>query len=67
MNEDWQFLVSSINSFGNGYATLAEDERSFTLTVNEEGSYSVLGVATRKDETAKLFDKTGVEFIKDSH
>jgi hypothetical protein len=67
LNEDWQFLVSAINSFGNGYATLAEDERSFTLTVNEEGTYSVLGVATRKDPSAKLFDKTGVEFIRDSH
>jgi len=64
LNGCWQFFVNSINSFGVGYVTLAPDESSFTVTVSEDGTYNVLGIATRKDAYAKDFDRTGVEWEK---
>jgi len=65
LNEGWQFFVRPANSFGRGYVQLAADERSFRLIVSEDGTYNVLGVATRKDAAAKaFFDKTGVEFLR---
>jgi hypothetical protein len=63
LNENWQFIVSAIDSFGRGYVTLSACETFFTLTTNEEGTYSVLGIATRKDEAALAFDKQGIEFV----
>jgi hypothetical protein len=64
LNENWQFMVSPTNSFGSGHIRLSEDENSFTLTVSEEGTYYVLGIATRKDEGALDFDRLGTEFVK---
>ena len=65
LNENWQFFVRPTRSFGRGYAVLAEDERSFRLLVSEDGTYHVLGVATRKDAAAAaFFDETGVEFLR---
>ena len=65
LNENLQFFVSPLNFFGAGYVTLSEDEKQFTLTVSEDGTYNVLGIGTRKDEIARTyFDKTGVEFLK---
>jgi hypothetical protein len=65
LNENWQFFVSAKDSFGTGYAILSKDERSFTLSVSEDGPYSVVGVATRKDKAALVFDKKGVECLKE--
>jgi len=66
LNENWQFFVRPTQSFGRGYAVLAEDERSFRLNVSEDGTYHVLGIATRKDAAAKaFFDGKGVEFLRD--
>jgi len=62
LNEDWHFFVTAEDSFGTGYATLSPCESFFTLTVNEEGTYSVVGVATRKDREALKFDEKGVEY-----
>ena len=64
LNENWQFLVRSTNSFGRGYVTLSPDETVFTLTTNENGTYSVLGIATRKDRGALTFDEQGTEPVK---
>jgi hypothetical protein len=65
LNEGWDFYVNPANSLGKGYVVLAEDERSFRLLVSEDGTYHVLGVATRKDAAAKaFFDETGVEFLR---
>ena len=65
LNEGWQFFVNSVSSWGQGYVLLSSDESQFTLLVNEDGVYDVLGVATRKDAAAKaFFDKTGVEFLR---
>lgn len=55
LNENWQFIVKATNSFGRGYVTLSPDETFFTLTTNEEGTYSILGIATRKDEASRSF------------
>ena len=67
LNEDWQFFINPVASFGTGYATLSKDESSFTLTVSEDGTYNVLGVATRKDTVAKaFFDEKGVEWRLDA-
>jgi hypothetical protein len=62
LNEGWHFFVSAEDSFGTGYATLSEDETYFTLTVNMDGRYSVIGVATRKDKAAFTFDEKGAEY-----
>ena len=43
----WQFWVSPSKGFGQGYVTLATDETAFQLVVNEEGTYHVLGIASR--------------------
>jgi hypothetical protein len=64
LNENWQFLVSAKDSFGTGYITLSEDETFFTLHASEDGAYSVVGVATRKDKDSLQFDKQGIEPIK---
>jgi len=65
LNENWQFYVNPVASMGEGYVVLADDERSFRLNVSEDGTYTVLGVATRKDAAAKaFFDETGVEFLR---
>ena len=64
LNENWQFFVSAKNSFGTGYVILSEDETFFTLYASEDGTYSVVGVATRKDKGALSFDEKGVEFLK---
>ena len=65
LNENWQFFVRPTRSFGRGYAVLADDERSFRLIVSEDGTYHVLGIATRKDAAAKaFFDGKGVEFLR---
>jgi hypothetical protein len=64
LNENWQFLVRSTKSFGRGYVTLSPCETFFTLTTNEEGTYSVLGIATRKDKGALPFDEQGTEPVK---
>jgi len=65
LNEGWHFYVNPVASLGQGYVVLAEDERSFRLIVSEDGTYHVLGVATRKDAAAKaFFDETGVEFLR---
>jgi hypothetical protein len=65
LNENWQFFVSPKNSFGTGYVVLSQDERTFTLFGSEDGPYSVVGVATRKDKGALAFDKKGVEALKE--
>ena len=65
LNENWQFFVSAKNSFGTGYAILSQDERTFTLFGSEDGPYSVVGVATRKDKGALAFDTKGVEALKE--
>jgi hypothetical protein len=44
--------------------TLSSCETFFTLTTNEEGTYSVLGIATRKDKGALPFDEQGTEPVK---
>jgi len=62
LNENWQFIVRSTNSFGRGYVTLSPCETFFTLTTNEEGTYSVLGIATRKDEGVMAY--SGPEIIR---
>jgi len=64
LNERWQFLVQPVNSFGKGYVKLSPCETFFTLTVNEEGTYSIIGIATRKDKAALGFDAMGVEVPK---
>jgi len=61
LHENWQFLVSAENSFGTGYIILSEDETFFTLHASEDGSYSVVGVATRKDNGSSPFE---VESVK---
>jgi hypothetical protein len=55
--------VRATDSFGRGYVTLSACETFFTLTTNQEGTYSILGIATRKDEASLAFDKQGVEFV----
>ena len=65
LNETWQFFVNAKESFGTGYVTLSSDETAFTLTVSEDGTYSVVGVATRKDKAALTFDEKGVEYLKE--
>ena len=55
LNENWQFIVKATNSFGRGYVTLSPCETFFTLTTNEDGTYSILGIATRKDEASRSF------------
>ena len=65
LNENWQFFVNAKNTFGTGYAILSQDERTFTLFGSEDGSYSVVGVATRKDKGALAFDTKGVEALKE--
>ena len=62
LNENWQFIVRSTNSFGRGYVTLSACETFFTLTTNEEGTYSILGIATRKDEGVMAY--SGPEIIR---
>jgi len=65
LNESWQFYVNPVSSWGQGYVMLAADERSFRLIASEDGTYHVLGVATRKDAAAKaFFDEKGVEFLR---
>jgi len=64
LNENWQFIVKATDSFGRGYVTLSPCETFFTLTTNEEGTYSILGIATRKDEASHSFDQQGVESVK---
>jgi len=56
LNENWQFIVRATDSFGRGYVTLSPCETFFTLTTNEEGTYSILGIATRKDEASNSFE-----------
>ena len=64
LNEAWQFFVQAVDGFGQGYCVLAADEGSFRLVVSEDGTYNVLGIATRKDALARAhFDRDGVEFI----
>ena len=63
LNENWQFLVRSTKSFGRGYVTLSPCETFFTLTTNEEGTYSILGIATRKDEASNSFEVEPVKCI----
>jgi hypothetical protein len=43
----WQFWVSPCTGFGQGYVTVASDQSAFQLLVNQEGTYNVLGIATR--------------------
>ena len=63
LNEAWQFFVQAVDGFGQGYCVLAADEGSFRLVVSEDGTYNVLGIATRKDALARAhFDRDGVEF-----
>jgi hypothetical protein len=65
LNEHWQFFVSPKDSFNSGYVILSEDETFFTLYASEDGTYSVVGVATRKDKAALAFDEKGVELLKE--
>jgi len=65
LNENWQFFVSAKESFGTGYIILSEDETFFTLHTSEDGIYSVVGIATRKDKAALSFDEKGVECLKE--
>jgi hypothetical protein len=64
LNENWQFLISAKNSFGSGYVTMSPDETFFTLHATEDGTYSVIGIATRKDKDSLSFDEQGIEPIK---
>ena len=63
LNENWQFLVRSTNSFGRGYVTLSPCETFFTLTTNQEGTYSILGIATRKDEASNSFEVEPAKYV----
>jgi hypothetical protein len=63
LNENWQFLVRATNSFGRGYVTLSPCETFFTLTTNQEGTYSILGIATRKDDASNSFQVEPVKCI----
>jgi hypothetical protein len=65
LNENWQFFVNGIGHFGTGYVTLNQEETEFTLTTSQDGSYSVLGIATRKDKAALTFDEKGIEYLKE--
>jgi hypothetical protein len=62
LNENLQFFVSPVQSFGSGYVTLSIDERTFTLNVSEDGVYNVLAIGTRKDKDSMVFDEKGVEY-----
>ena len=65
LNENWQFFVNGIGHFGTGYVTLNQEETEFTLTTSQDGPYSVLGIATRKDKAALTFDIKGIEYLKE--
>ena len=64
LNENWQFLISAKDSFGSGYVIMSADETFFTLHATEDGTYSVIGIATRKDKDSLSFDEQGIEPIK---
>ena len=63
LNENWQFIVRATDSFGRGYVRLSPCETFFTLTTNEEGTYSILGIATRKDEASRSFELEPVKCV----
>jgi hypothetical protein len=63
LNENWQFIVRATDSFGRGYVTLSPCETFFTLTTNEDGTYSILGIATRKDEASRSFELEPVKCV----
>jgi hypothetical protein len=43
----WQFWVQPVIGFGQGYVIISTDQTAFQLIVNENGTYNVLGIATK--------------------
>jgi len=43
----WQFWVQPVTGFGQGYVIVSTDQLAFQLIVNQEGTYNVLGIATK--------------------
>jgi hypothetical protein len=65
LNENVQVWISPVRHFGRAYAETNEAMTKIYVKAEEDGSYNVLAVGTRKDKTAKEnFDKLGVEYHK---
>jgi hypothetical protein len=63
LNEDAQCIVSPVDTFGRGRASISTDSTKLYLTTTEDGLWNVLCIATRKDKDAKeYFDANGVEY-----
>jgi hypothetical protein len=59
LNENAQCWVTAQDSWGVGRATVHSETNQLVLETTEDGVYDVLCVATRKDEDAHTFDRTG--------
>jgi hypothetical protein len=65
LNENCQVWVSPVKHFGRAYGEINSDYTSITITADADGTYNVLAVGTRKDDTAKHgFDTLGLEYKK---
>lgn len=64
LNENPQVWVSAKNVLGYGMGIVNNDLTTVDITVNEDGEYNVMVVATRKDKLmVDYFDEKGVEYI----
>lgn len=59
LNVDEMTWVSPVASFGRGYAVVSTDQTRVDVTVDEDGKYNILIIATRKDESSRRWK--GVE------
>jgi len=60
LNENAQVWVTALDSFAIGRGRI--ENNTLVLDTTEDGLFTVLCVATRKDSNAKYFDYTGVEY-----
>jgi hypothetical protein len=61
LNQDPQVWVTALDSFATGRGRI--EDNSLVLETTEDGLFTVLCVATRKDVYAKYFDNCGVEYF----
>jgi hypothetical protein len=45
--------VSPTNNFGNGYGVMSQDQSQINIFTNQEGTYDVIVIGTRKDKEAQ--------------
>ena len=63
LNENPQVWVTAVGQFSNGYGYVDGTSGKLIIKGEKKGVYNVLLMGTRKDQYAKKFDETGVEYV----